>query len=255
MMIDCSPRRGRRPRSRGDRPRPLREDLAEYQPFGDRACGEVTGPFRRVDPGSRPTLPQTLRAQRSSERDAAQGVLREAQRASSPRGTQAPPQGPPGRPRLSPSPAPTELHQEARGQPGLSSFSGHLARIQCLGEGPPRHQDDRGAIRNAGWAPERPCGKAGFTRGNRESRTLASPHGRSEGQGRASRSDADRRFKTYRASPRGRRSPCRAACRRRASSCPCRPSWVRRAWACSGWRGSRGHAGRGTSRGIPRGRA
>jgi hypothetical protein len=107
MMVDCSSNRAgsRRPPAPGGRPRRRRGgnrgNLESSQPFGDRACGEVTGPFRRVDPGSRSTLPQAVRAQRPSERDAAQGVLREAQRAPSPRRTQEAPQGPSSRPSLS----------------------------------------------------------------------------------------------------------------------------------------------------------
>ncbi len=70
------------------------------EPIGDRACGEVKGPFRRVDPGSRQALPQVVRAQWASERDASQSLLRKAQRASTPRRTQTAPQGSPVRPRL-----------------------------------------------------------------------------------------------------------------------------------------------------------
>src|SRR5262249_45514204 len=61
---------------------------------GDLACGEVTGACRRGDPGGGPPLPQAVRAERAPQGDEAQGLLREAQRASPPRGTQATPQGP-----------------------------------------------------------------------------------------------------------------------------------------------------------------
>src|SRR4051812_19297609 len=73
----------------------------------EQACGEVKGSCRRVDPGSGPPFPQTLRAKWVAQRNAAEGLLREAERASPPRGTQAAAQGPPApdRPGLTVFPA------------------------------------------------------------------------------------------------------------------------------------------------------
>ncbi len=75
---------------------PRERDRSQHpEEMGDLACGEVTGACRRIDPGGGPPLPQTMRAKRSSQGNASQSLLREAQRAATPRGAQAPAQGPP----------------------------------------------------------------------------------------------------------------------------------------------------------------
>ncbi len=134
-----------------------------FLPFGDRACGEAKGPFRRVDPGSRPALPQALRAQRAPERDAAQGLLREAQRASPPRGTQAPPQGPPGRPRLKsgrPSDRLADQDHQSPGRPRAFSRADRPIRVnpssRPAGSGSPDRADGPGRTRGLRPHPQTP---------------------------------------------------------------------------------------------------
>ena len=99
--------------------------------FGGCPCGEVTGSVGRVDSGSRAAIPQALRAKRLAQGNATQGLLRKAQRTSTPRRIEEAPQGSPSRlPRLN-----SRRHEIPNQNQKLAAFLRPAARVRMSRSG------------------------------------------------------------------------------------------------------------------------